>query len=268
MKNYFALAPVLLLLPLFAAPAAAQQLVSFDPSQPAVAPPTATAWYYCANPSGYYPVVPQCSTPWQRIAVVTPMPLQDTASQVADLPASQLGAPLTAIPPPQPRQVAFYPSPDSLRQQDDRKLNSLAVEFVQIDPASPDAAGKLKALKGRVEAYRQMLLTRNYYVTDIEQDTQNLQRRMMEQEARFAVPAVPLVPVPEQNAAPAALTPEPAAIIPPQNNLLPSPAAPLQQASPPSIDEAPAPMAAPMPPVTSPTGPPLPLLPNSETTPL
>lgn len=37
---------------------------------PTVAPPPPAApqyWYYCANPSGYYPYVPQCAVPWQAV---------------------------------------------------------------------------------------------------------------------------------------------------------------------------------------------------------
>lgn len=36
---------------------------------PTVAPPPAAApvWYYCANPPGYYPYVPQCAAPWQAV---------------------------------------------------------------------------------------------------------------------------------------------------------------------------------------------------------
>jgi hypothetical protein len=33
---------------------------------PAVAP-NPTYWFYCGNPQGYYPYVPQCSVPWQQV---------------------------------------------------------------------------------------------------------------------------------------------------------------------------------------------------------
>lgn len=29
--------------------------------------PAARYWYYCPNPQGYYPYVPQCFTPWQPV---------------------------------------------------------------------------------------------------------------------------------------------------------------------------------------------------------
>ena len=50
-----------------------------DPYQPPidpVVPPTGPQyWYYCANPAGYYPYVPQCRIEWQRVpATVSPAP--------------------------------------------------------------------------------------------------------------------------------------------------------------------------------------------------
>lgn len=42
-----------------------------DPYVPpvVVAPPATPAqyWYYCPNPQGYYPYVPQCFAPWQPV---------------------------------------------------------------------------------------------------------------------------------------------------------------------------------------------------------
>ena len=43
-----------------------------DPYQPPVvvvtpAPAAPQYWYYCSNPQGYYPYVPQCPTTWQRV---------------------------------------------------------------------------------------------------------------------------------------------------------------------------------------------------------
>ena len=40
---------------------------------PAPAPALVEYWYYCANPPGYYPYVPQCATAWQPVpATVLP----------------------------------------------------------------------------------------------------------------------------------------------------------------------------------------------------
>jgi hypothetical protein len=47
---------------------------------PLVSPPPAPAqaapqyWYYCPNPAGYYPYVPQCSTDWQLVPATPPSP--------------------------------------------------------------------------------------------------------------------------------------------------------------------------------------------------
>jgi hypothetical protein len=35
--------------------------------QPQPLPPQAQSWYYCPNPQGYYPYVPQCNVPWQAV---------------------------------------------------------------------------------------------------------------------------------------------------------------------------------------------------------
>ena len=50
-----------------------------DPYEPPVAvvpPPSSPVapqyWYYCPNPPGYYPYVPQCWTDWQRVPAVPP----------------------------------------------------------------------------------------------------------------------------------------------------------------------------------------------------
>lgn len=36
--------------------------------------PSAQYAYYCGNPAGYYPAVPQCFMPWQMVAVAQPVP--------------------------------------------------------------------------------------------------------------------------------------------------------------------------------------------------
>lgn len=49
-----------------------------DPYIPPVAtlqpPPGAPGpvWYYCPNPPGYYPYVPQCPVPWQAVPATPP----------------------------------------------------------------------------------------------------------------------------------------------------------------------------------------------------
>ncbi|MYM73911.1 hypothetical protein GTP81_08400 [Rugamonas sp. FT107W] len=38
--------------------------VAIAPAVPGTMPPY---WYYCANPPGYYPYVPQCAGTWERV---------------------------------------------------------------------------------------------------------------------------------------------------------------------------------------------------------
>jgi hypothetical protein len=35
--------------------------------QPQPLQPQSQSWYYCPNPQGYYPYVPQCNVPWQSV---------------------------------------------------------------------------------------------------------------------------------------------------------------------------------------------------------
>jgi hypothetical protein len=74
-----------------------------DPYLPpgAVAPPVSGPalgspqqyWYYCANPAGYYPYVPQCGTTWQAVPANAPM---------VSAPALAPSAPVPAVPAPVP----------------------------------------------------------------------------------------------------------------------------------------------------------------------
>jgi hypothetical protein len=44
---------------------------------PPPAPPASQVWYYCPDPPGYYPYVPQCRTSWQPVpatAYAEPLP--------------------------------------------------------------------------------------------------------------------------------------------------------------------------------------------------
>ena len=48
---------------------------SAPPAQPAPAPQTPGPpqfWYYCDNPKGYYPQVPNCSSAWRQVAAQPP----------------------------------------------------------------------------------------------------------------------------------------------------------------------------------------------------
>lgn len=35
--------------------------------------PPAQYWYYCPDPEGYYPYVPQCRVPWERVPASPPL---------------------------------------------------------------------------------------------------------------------------------------------------------------------------------------------------
>jgi len=64
-----------------------------DPYLPpgAVAPlvsGTQQYWYYCSNPAGYYPYVPQCAAPWQAVPAAAPAAPPPPAP-VAPAPTSQ-----------------------------------------------------------------------------------------------------------------------------------------------------------------------------------
>lgn len=48
-----------------------------DPYQPPVMtapPPAPQYWYYCNNPAGYYPYVPECAAGWQKVPATPPTP--------------------------------------------------------------------------------------------------------------------------------------------------------------------------------------------------
>jgi hypothetical protein len=39
---------------------------------PTGAPPPASYWYYCVNPPGYYPYIPNCAGPWKEVPTTPP----------------------------------------------------------------------------------------------------------------------------------------------------------------------------------------------------
>ncbi|MDD5295741.1 MAG: hypothetical protein PHU46_02405 [Rhodocyclaceae bacterium] len=42
------------------------------PPAPVAAPAPVQYWYYCRNPAGYYPYVPQCRGGWQKVPAAPP----------------------------------------------------------------------------------------------------------------------------------------------------------------------------------------------------
>ncbi len=112
--------------------------------------PTTPQYWYCANPTGYYPYVPQCTVEWQAV-------------------------PYDAIP-PAPAPAA--PPQLSQRDMDDRQLNTFAVELDSIQVGQPDAAKRIKNLQKRVATFHQTLFERKYNAMDILNDTEHLEARV------------------------------------------------------------------------------------------
>ena len=73
--------------------------VSGDPSLSDPVPPQ-YSWYYCENPQGYYPSVPQCPDGWRP---VTPTPPQLSVPQQRDRPSGTVLSP--SGPPPHERKA-------------------------------------------------------------------------------------------------------------------------------------------------------------------
>jgi hypothetical protein len=51
--------------PFWIAPAPYTPYIGVTPAPP---PPPAPVWYYCTDPPGYYPIVPECMVPWTPVA--------------------------------------------------------------------------------------------------------------------------------------------------------------------------------------------------------
>ena len=134
------------------------------PGVTVIAGPPGAYVYYCANPAGYYPYVPQCYAPWQAVASTAPAPA---------------APPAMAAPPPMADQ----------HEQDERQLNAFGAEFVQIDPAAPHARAKLKRLETRVEGFRQSLYERQYNAMDLLKNSEQLTKRIAAERAK-----IPLAP--------------------------------------------------------------------------
>ncbi len=85
--------------------------VTVLPAPPAVTGPAPQqSWYWCANPAGYYPTVPQCSVPWQPVAAgnsaAAQGPQPDPGAQPPQAPPADQAQPA----PPADQQPA-YPQP-------------------------------------------------------------------------------------------------------------------------------------------------------------
>ncbi len=136
----------------------------YVPPSVIVTQPTETQQYwYCANPAGYYPYVSACYVQWQMVP----------ATSVVQQP------PMPVIPLPPANQQQ-----ESQRDMDDRELDNLAAEYYQINPAERRSLQRLRDLEARVETFRQSLFERNYNAMDILKNTEDLERRIREKEAK------------------------------------------------------------------------------------
>lgn len=140
------------------------------------------AYYYCANPAGYYPDVPQCAMAWQRVV-----------SAPGGAPPPQ------PVPAPQPVPQPPPQAPNGAgRDADMRQLNAYAAALQHIDNGDGAAGAKLKDLEKRVEAFRQSLYQRDYNAMDVLRDAEDLKNRIEAQRRWLAKhkDAAPVAPPP------------------------------------------------------------------------
>jgi len=130
-------------------------------AQPAAGP----QYWYCANPPGYYPYVPQCAVQWQSV------PAGAAQQPVVAPPPAPMPAPA-----PAPQSSSQFPM--NQRDVDDRQLNSFAVELSGITADEPGVIKHIRDLQKRVETFRQSLFQRSYNAMDILKDAENLQKRI------------------------------------------------------------------------------------------
>ncbi|MDR3423638.1 MAG: hypothetical protein P4M13_00970 [Alphaproteobacteria bacterium] len=150
----------------------------------AAVPGATASYFYCANPAGYYPYVPQCAVQWQHVVTATAPAQVVVPPQVASPPAP------VAAPAPPPAPVAT-----SQRDADYAQLNAYAAELQHIDASNPHVAlVKLKKLGKKVEAFRKNLTKREYNPIDILKSANDLKIRIAAQKKSLVSPAAPLPP--------------------------------------------------------------------------
>ena len=145
-------------------------IVETTPASPTVVAPPSNV-YYCPNPAGYYPYVPQCYTPWQKVAspetVVQPQPASPAPTIVA----------------PGENQYTA----------DEQKLDGFRAEFEHLRLEGERASLPLRTLARKVEGFREALYTRNYNAMRILKRTEELQKTIAAQRQRLK----PVVVVPQ-----------------------------------------------------------------------
>jgi len=141
----------------------------YTPSGYAVVTET-PVYYYCPNPSGYYPYVSYCHGGWQKLVTQAATPV------VVASPASTT---TVVVSPPAP--------PQGTRDADYRKLNAFADEFYHINYRKPTASAKLKDLGKRVEDFRHVLYERDYNAMEVLRDAEDLKERIAHQRRSLAL---------------------------------------------------------------------------------
>jgi hypothetical protein len=119
--------------------------------------PTSSSYYYCDDPAGYYPYVPQCFTAWKQVTTSEPL----------------AGNPI--------------PAPAISQRDDDyRQLNAYADRFYHTDINNPGAREELKDLGKEVKTFRKTLVRKAYNTKDILKDTDDLKNRISAQQKELS----------------------------------------------------------------------------------
>lgn len=127
--------------------------------------------YYCRNPQGYYPYVPQCYEPWHKVLSST---VSAPGTIVVQQPAVQ----------PAPAGQQLVPQGGE-REVDMQQLGVFTAAFQNIDLTGKQANARLKDLDKQIGAFRQSLYERNYNAMDVLKEAENLQHRISEQRAKL-----------------------------------------------------------------------------------
>ncbi|MGB9154011.1 MAG: hypothetical protein WCD70_13105 [Alphaproteobacteria bacterium] len=162
------------------------------PVSPVGVPPSYV--YYCRNPAGYYPYVPQCLH-WHRVVAGTTTTIIQQPATVVTQPAPAPYVPPAAASAPTPYMP---PAGGGTREADEKKLNELAADFQNVDPTGQQASGRLKEISNRLDAFKETLSKRSYNPMDILKNVDDLQHHIAEERAHLgAPPAAGEAPPPE-----------------------------------------------------------------------
>jgi hypothetical protein len=150
------------------------------------APQGSQVYYYCANPAGYYPQVPQCAA-WQRVISATPASPPQVVAPQAPMPAA------------------------SQHDIDMQHLGSFTARLQAVNPGDHHARAQLKQLGKEVEAFRKSLYARSYNAMDVLRSSEYLKQRISDEREWLAKHPGTLPPsaMPPVGAPPVAVMPPP-----------------------------------------------------------